>query len=82
MIVKPDRLSFKIVEYDDYCIPLLLSDMDLMNGKKLPESSAGKYKALILEFSLPPSSYATMLIREITKLDTSTHTNIGLNTID
>ena len=79
MIIKPDRVNFKIVEYDDHCIPLLLSDVDLMNGRELQELSSGKYKALILHFSLPPSSYATMLVREITKLDTSTHMNIELN---
>ena len=79
MIVKPGMLHYKLAEYDDYCMPLLLSDIDLINGKELPKAKGGKYKALILEFSLPPSSYATMLLREVTKLDTSTHKNMAMN---
>ena len=73
MIVRPNSLKYTIVNYDDHCIPLLLSDVDIMSSKVLQNSSSGRYKALVLEFSLPPASYATMLIREVTKLDTSTH---------
>lgn len=79
MIVKPGSMRFSLADYDDHCIPLLPSDIDLINGKVVPDTSTGKCKALILEFTLPPSSYATMVIREITKLDTSTHKNIELN---
>ena len=82
MIVRPTSLKYTIVNYDDHCIPLLLSDVDIMNSKVLQNSSSGKYKALVLEFGLPPASYATMLIREVTKLDTSTHSNMKLNNLD
>lgn len=42
--------------------------------------SDGKYRALRMEFSLPPSSYATMAIREVLKLDTSIKKQTQLNT--
>lgn len=40
----------------------------------------GKYRALRMEFSLPPSTYATMAIREVLKLDTSIKKQTQLNT--
>lgn len=42
--------------------------------------SDGKFRALRMEFSLPPSSYATMAIREVLKLDTSIKKQTQLNT--
>ena len=39
----------------------------------------GQLKGVRLEFSLPPSSYATMVIRELTHLDTSSAYQATLN---
>lgn len=36
-----------------------------------PNFFAGKYLALQLTFTLPSSTYATMLIRELTKMSTT-----------
>lgn len=38
----------------------------------------GLFKSLSIEFSLRPSSYATMVVREITKQDTSSHAQASL----
>jgi len=38
----------------------------------------GSFKSLSIEFSLRPSNYATMVVRQITKQDTSSHTQASL----
>lgn len=54
---------------------LILSDLDLMWKKSLPEveqsPNGTKFTAVILEMSLPSSTYATMALREAMKRDTS-----------
>lgn len=41
--------------------------------------SDGKYKALVMEFDLAPSSYATMVLREILKSNTSSSAQARMN---
>eukprot|EP00795_Rhopilema_esculentum_P017264 gene17264-8827_t len=80
MIARPSNISWSIAAYDDYRVPLWQTDLDVIHGQEIPSGNeSGNLKALKLEFSLPTSSYATMVIREITKMDTSTHSNIELN---
>ncbi|KAH0616487.1 hypothetical protein JD844_027621 [Phrynosoma platyrhinos] len=72
----------ELVAYDDPKIPLFTTDLDKLEGKTaavLP--TEGKYKALKMEFSLPPSTYATMAVREVLKMDTSIKKQTQLNTI-
>ncbi|RIA96010.1 pseudouridine synthase [Glomus cerebriforme] len=65
---KPSDLSWKIFKYDDPNISLSLTDLDLLDGKSEPESLPdGKNTALKINFSLPASSYATILLRELMK---------------
>ncbi|XP_015669146.1 pseudouridylate synthase 7 homolog [Protobothrops mucrosquamatus] len=81
IIIRPQSVSWELIEYDDPKIPLFTTDLDKLEGKLPPAlARAGKYKALKMEFSLPPSAYATMAIREVLKLDTSIKSQSQLNT--
>lgn len=56
-------------------------NVDNLEGKPPPVfASEGKYRALKMDFSLPPSTYATMAIREVLKMDTSIKNQTQLNT--
>ncbi|XP_013921935.1 PREDICTED: pseudouridylate synthase 7 homolog [Thamnophis sirtalis] len=71
----------ELIEYDDPKIPLFTTDLDKLEGKTPAAlATGGKYKALKMEFSLPPSAYATMAIREVLKVDTSIKSQSQLNT--
>ncbi|XP_037586473.1 pseudouridylate synthase 7 homolog [Cebus imitator] len=71
----------EVVAYDDPKIPLFNTDVDNLEGKPPPVfASEGKYRALKMDFSLPPSTYATMAIREVLKMDTSIKNQTQLNT--
>lgn len=80
MVVKPKNLNWKVIPYDDPNISLVQTDLDRMARVSEQETlNDGKYRALKLEFDLPTSSYATMLVREILKTDTSPFHHSSLN---
>ncbi|XP_006085465.1 pseudouridylate synthase 7 homolog isoform X1 [Myotis lucifugus] len=81
IIIRPQNVSWEVVAYDDPKIPLFNTDVDNLEGKPPPVfASEGKYRALKMDFSLPPSTYATMAIREVLKMDTSIKNQTQLNT--
>ncbi|XP_021046390.1 pseudouridylate synthase 7 homolog isoform X2 [Mus pahari] len=81
IIIRPQSVSWEVVAYDDPKIPLFNTDVDNLEGKPPPVfASEGKYRALKMDFSLPPSTYATMAIREVLKMDTSIKNQTQLNT--
>ncbi|GAB0099828.1 pseudouridylate synthase 7 homolog [Sergentomyia squamirostris] len=80
-MAKPANLTWSTVNYSNVHDILLPSDLDELRKKKMPELS-GNQTALILDFCLPPSTYATMALREVLKTDTSTAAQIALNPKD
>lgn len=73
-------LKWKIMKYNDPNNSLILSDFDVLRKIEEPKDLLdGKYKAVILEFTLDPSMYATMLLREIMKIDTSPSAQVKMN---
>ncbi|XP_075064883.1 pseudouridylate synthase 7 homolog [Mixophyes fleayi] len=82
ILIRPQDVSWEVVAYDDPKISLVGTDLEKLEGKPLPVfNKEGKYNALKMEFSLPPSTYATMAIREVLKMDTSIKNQTRLNTV-
>ncbi|KAJ3332646.1 hypothetical protein HDU76_013532 [Blyttiomyces sp. JEL0837] len=72
VISKPKNVSWKTLRYNDPNVKLTLSDLDKINGEPEPESIPdGSQIAVVCEFTLDTSSYATMALREVLKVDTS-----------
>jgi len=63
ILYRPDDLQYKFYRYND-------PDEEIPCFSDIVESHQGSYVSLLLKFTLPPSTYATMLIREITKMPT------------
>lgn len=79
MFMKPENLSWEIVKYDSDQQMLLNTDFEFIKKDRLitlPEN--GQFTAVLLKFCLKSSSYATMVLREILKIDTSTQHQIDL----
>lgn len=79
IFAKATDVEWNIVKYNN-------KQAELLNpyyfDEKDPEGEEnGKYKALRIRFNLPKSSYATMLIRELTKHSTSYSSQMELNNL-
>lgn len=82
VLQKPLNFEFNVLHYDDCNAELADTELGRFKGgrsqyeaptvKKLPPGQVGSMKALQLKFTLPPGTYATMLLRELTKESTDT----------
>lgn len=76
ILCRPKDFDFDVKEYYDPLQPLLQTDLMKLNGEDItvhPKSEEhNELKiGMIVGFTLPPSSYATIAIRELTKRPTS-----------
>jgi len=72
LVVIPKDVSYKVIPYsdDDNLDTFIPSDLDRLNKSEvlpsaLSDSLTKDKKCIVLEFSLPSSSYATMALREV-----------------
>nr|CAB3265321.1 pseudouridylate synthase 7 homolog [Phallusia mammillata] len=79
LIAKPGMVEWSVVRYDDLEQPLLVSDIERMEGITEPEGKEGHFRALRIKFSLKTSCYATMALREVLKQDMTTTDQIALS---
>ncbi|XP_013979561.1 pseudouridylate synthase 7 homolog isoform X2 [Salmo salar] len=81
ILIKPSDVSWEVINYEDPRVSLVHTDVEKLEDQPPPVfNKEGKYRALRMEFSLPPSTYATMAIREVLKMDTSIKNQTQLNT--
>ena len=71
MIARPHDLEWSILRYKDKDEDLSYNDLDALNGIPRKSHTEGDLKALQMAFTLPSSTYATMLLREVMKTSTS-----------
>lgn len=77
---KVSNLSWYTLHYDDPNCNLIRSDYEELQGEEEPKNvEGGQYKALIIDMCLTSSIYATMVLREILKMDTSSASQTKLN---
>lgn len=75
----PKEVSWEIMRYTDPDIPLAQSDEDNILGIDPPQTDPnGRFLALQIKLQLGTASYATMALREVTKVDTSSHIQTSL----
>lgn len=70
-VVVPRDFAYSIRYYDDAQADLLRSDLDVLNnsaGVDAHRPERFTFKAVTLKFSLPAAAYATMCIREFTRV--------------
>jgi len=72
LVGTPKDFEWSLLRYNDRQQQLVLTDWDVLQGKPPVESTPdGRLRALRVSFTLPPSSYATMVLRELFKTETS-----------
>lgn len=72
-------MSWSLFRYTDPDLPLAQTDEDFLLGLDPPETDeGGKFLALQIRLQLGTGVYATMALREITKVDTSSHVQTSL----
>lgn len=80
LITKPKELKFFKKNYKNSTDSIINTDLDILDAKKkgielkrIKDDIEGDKLAIVLQFQLDTSSYATMMLREIMRMDTGRH---------
>ena len=77
LIVKPSDVDWSTMQYKDPVEPLIQTDLMKLNGVTL-NCNDGNLIGMVIGFTLPPSSYATVALRELMKRPTDSEYQSGL----
>lgn len=78
----PKEVSWKTMRYTDPDIPLAQTDEDKILGIDPPQNDEdGLFLALQIRLQLGTACYATMALREVTKVDTSSHVQTSMTNL-
>jgi tRNA pseudouridine13 synthase len=66
VVARPAHFEWRIARYSDASVPLIRTPFHPADAP-LGDDPAGAHRALVLSFHLQPSTYATMLYRELTR---------------
>jgi tRNA pseudouridine13 synthase len=81
LVTKPSDLTCRFTRYSDPTRALTVSDVELLRNpaaEPAPFEENGQYAAVVLQFSLSSSCYATMLLRELMMSSTEKHHHAAL----
>ena len=83
MIYHGISINRELHSYSDQIEPttFVLSDVDKINGKQQLDIVEGDKKALVVKFTLGSAQYATMVLREIMKTETSSSFQANLSLV-
>ena len=73
LLVKPSDVDWTIMQYEDPVEPLIQTDLMKLNGVQLSHvanNDTDSLVGMVVGFTLPPSSYATVALRELMKRPT------------
>jgi tRNA pseudouridine13 synthase len=74
----PRDMSWEFIRYEGEDDDLIQSDLQVLNNEPIPAQPENASKlALLVEFTLSTSQYATMALREITKSETGATFHAG-----
>ena len=80
VMARPGAVTWRLLHYSDTNADLIPSDLDRLRGLPPPADEPGApFRALVLQFTLTSSSYATMALREITGTDSGLAAQMELN---
>ena len=71
ILCRPHDFEYKIIQYTDPVQPLMATDLMNCNGEELVQKREGALLGMVVGLTLPPSSYATIALRELTRRPTA-----------
>lgn len=86
VVAKPENVEYSVKSYTNHEIQLVPTDLDILMGENNSKEDKDEIQsndeklAIVVSFNLKPSSYATMVLRELMKTETGKNSLCNQNT--